>query len=69
VCACQFPADTDGTLDRVRGGTLRVGVTPANPFVILADRSEPQGVEVELVKRFARGLGARVEWVPVPNPS
>jgi polar amino acid transport system substrate-binding protein len=64
VGACQFPADTDGTLDRVRGGTLRVGVTPADPFVILADGSEPQGVEVELVKRFARRLGARVEWVP-----
>lgn len=62
--ACQFPADTDGTLDRVRGGTLRVGVTPADPFVILADGSEPQGVEVELVKRFARRLGARIEWVP-----
>jgi polar amino acid transport system substrate-binding protein len=61
---CQFPADTNGTLDRVRGGTLRVGVTPADPFVILAEGSEPQGVEVELVKRFARRLDARVDWVP-----
>jgi polar amino acid transport system substrate-binding protein len=62
--ACQFPADTHGTLDRVRDGRLRVGVTPADPFVVLADGKEPQGVEVELVKRFARRLGARVDWIP-----
>jgi polar amino acid transport system substrate-binding protein len=64
IGGCQFPADTDGTLDRVRGGTLRVGVTPADPFVILADGSDPQGVEAELVRRFARQLDAEVEWVP-----
>jgi polar amino acid transport system substrate-binding protein len=62
--ACQFPADTHGTLDRVRDGTLRVGVTPADPFVILADGAEPRGVEADLVRRFARRLGAEVEWVP-----
>jgi polar amino acid transport system substrate-binding protein len=64
IGGCQFPADTSGTLDRVRGGTLRVGVTPADPFVILADGSEPQGVEPELVRRFARQLDAEIEWVP-----
>ena len=64
VGGCQFPADTDGTLDRVRGGTLRVGVTPADPFVILADGREPQGVEAELVRRFASRLDAEVDWVP-----
>jgi polar amino acid transport system substrate-binding protein len=64
IGGCQFPVDTEGTLDRVRGGTLRVGVTPADPFVILADGREPQGVEPELVKRFARELGAEIEWVP-----
>jgi polar amino acid transport system substrate-binding protein len=61
---CEFPADVDGTLDRVRGGTLRVGVTPADPFVILSDGEEPQGVEPELVRRFARRIGATVDWVP-----
>lgn len=64
IGGCQFPADTEGTLDRVRGGTLRVGVTPADPFVILAEGSEPQGVEAELVRRFARRLDAEVDWVP-----
>jgi polar amino acid transport system substrate-binding protein len=64
LAGCQYPADVDGTLDRARGGTLRVGVTPADPFVTLADGSEPRGVEVELVKRFARQLDAAIEWVP-----
>ncbi len=63
ISSCQFPADTDGTLDRVRDGTLRVGVTDVPPFVVLAEGHEPDGVEAELVKRFARRLDARVKWV------
>ena len=59
---CEFPRDPEGTLDRVRGGVLRVGVTPADPWVQLGD-GEPTGVEVELVERFAETLDARVEWV------
>ena len=61
---CDFPADPDGTLERVRGGVLRVGVTPAEPFVRLDDGGDPTGVEVELVQGFAETLDARVEWVP-----
>jgi len=63
LAGCQFPVDTDGTLDRVRGGTLRVGVTDAEPFVVLHAGREPGGVEAELVRRFARRLDAEVEWV------
>lgn len=63
LAGCQFPADADGTLERVRGGTLRVGVTEADPFVVLGDGG-PRGVEVELVKNFARRLDAEVEWIP-----
>jgi polar amino acid transport system substrate-binding protein len=59
---CEFPQDPEGTLDRVRGGVMRVGVTPAEPWVTL-DGPEPAGVEVELVERFAATLDARVEWV------
>jgi polar amino acid transport system substrate-binding protein len=63
LCAgCQFPRDPEGTLDRVRGGVMRVGVTHVDPWVTL-DGAEPGGVEVELLERFARTLGARVEWV------
>jgi polar amino acid transport system substrate-binding protein len=64
VAGCQYPRDPEGTLDRVRGGVMRVGVTPAEPFVRLDDGGEPTGVEVELVQRFAETLDARVEWVP-----
>jgi polar amino acid transport system substrate-binding protein len=63
LCACQYPRDPEGTLDRVRGGTLRVGISPAEPWVTLAENEPPAGVEVELVKEFARTLDADVEWV------
>jgi polar amino acid transport system substrate-binding protein len=63
LCGCEFPRDPDGTLDRVRGGELRVGITPAEPFVRIDDAEGPTGVEVELVERFAETLDARVEWV------
>ena len=63
LSACQFPADTDGTLDRVRGHVLRVGVAEAEPFVEIPDSGPPQGVEVELVERFAQRLDADVKWV------
>jgi polar amino acid transport system substrate-binding protein len=63
LSGCQYPRDPEGTLDRVRGGVLRVGVTPADPWVMLNDDGAPTGVEVELVERFADTLDARVEWV------
>jgi polar amino acid transport system substrate-binding protein len=63
VAGCGIPRDPEGTLDRVRGGTLRAGITASEPWTTL-DGSRPGGVEVELVERFAAELGARVEWVP-----
>jgi polar amino acid transport system substrate-binding protein len=63
LCGCEFPTDPEGTLDRVRGGVLRVGVSPAEPFVQLTPGGEPTGVEVELVMQFAESLDAGVEWV------
>jgi polar amino acid transport system substrate-binding protein len=63
LCACQYPTDPEGTLDRVRGGTLRVGVSPAEPWVTLSEGRPPEGVEVALVEEFARTVDAEVEWV------
>jgi polar amino acid transport system substrate-binding protein len=60
---CRFPADPEGTLDRVTGGVMRVGLTTAEPWVKLPEDGAPAGVEVELVQRFADSLDARVEWV------
>jgi polar amino acid transport system substrate-binding protein len=60
---CQYPRDPDGTLNRVGGGAMRVGVTEADPWVVLEGDRPVGGVEVELARRFAREVGARIEWV------
>ena len=61
--ACGIPRDPESTLDRVTNGTLRVGVSASDPWVVVEDRlSEPSGVEAEIVKRFAAELGAEIEW-------
>jgi polar amino acid transport system substrate-binding protein len=62
VGGCGIPRDPESTLDRVRGGILRAGITASDPWTTL-EGGRPGGVEVELVERFADELGARVEWV------
>jgi polar amino acid transport system substrate-binding protein len=57
----RIPADPDGTLDRVRGGVLRVGVSLHEPWTTVT-AAEPGGIEPDLVRRWAAGLGARVAW-------
>ena len=61
TAACGLPNDPESTLDRVTGGTMRVGVTENPPWVVLCDGG-PSGVEVEIVELFARELGAEIEW-------
>jgi polar amino acid transport system substrate-binding protein len=64
LAGCQMPQDTDGTTDRIRRDhVLRAGISESDPFVILEPGKPPAGAEVRLVERFARGLGARVEWI------
>ncbi|WP_405219225.1 transporter substrate-binding domain-containing protein [Agrococcus sp. Ld7] len=60
-CA-SIPADPDGTLERVQGGTLRVGVTENAPWVVLGEGDDPTGTEPELVRAFAERVDAEVEW-------
>jgi polar amino acid transport system substrate-binding protein len=62
AAGCGIPRDPESTLDRVRGGTLRAGITASEPWTAL-EGGRPGGVEVALVERFAQELGARVEWV------
>lgn len=59
----HFPKDPEGTLKRVRHGTLRVGYTQAPPWVAPGSAG-PQGIEPALVRALARHLDARIEWVP-----
>ncbi|HWC13226.1 MAG TPA: transporter substrate-binding domain-containing protein [Actinomycetota bacterium] len=60
--ACGMPRDPEGTLDRVRGGTMRVGVTTADPFVVMEGDEPSGGVEVKLVEELAAELDAEIEW-------
>src|SRR3546814_14334158 len=62
VCGCDLPKDPEGTLDRVQGGVMRVGVSE-NPSWTMIDGATASGVEVDLVEAFAGELGARIEWV------
>lgn len=58
---CDIPRDPEGTLDRVRNGTLRVGLSDAPPWTSARDTAAG-GVEPELLRAFARSLGAEIEW-------
>lgn len=62
LAGCQFPRDVEGTLDRVRGGVMHAGISESDPWVRTGGQ-QPGGVEVELLRRFARSLDARIEWV------
>ena len=55
------PGDPEGTLDRVRGGTLRVGVSVNEPWTDIGPEG-PVGIEVELVKLIAAELDSEVRW-------
>lgn len=60
-CGLSMPADPDGTLNRVRGGTLHVGASP-NGEAVQVDGGTVSGAEVELVQLFAAHLDAKIEW-------
>jgi polar amino acid transport system substrate-binding protein len=62
ACGVSIPADPNGTLNRVTGGTLRVGVSPNPPWTEVSQGGEPTGSEVALVKEFAATLPAEVSW-------
>jgi len=60
--SCGLPRDPEGTSERIAAThELRVGVTDNGEWVD-ADSSEPNGIEPELVREFARRIGARVLW-------
>ena len=61
-CGVSIPTDPEGTLERVSGGTLRVGVSPNPPWIEIPQGAEPTGTEVRLVEEFATTLPAEVTW-------
>ncbi|MGH2685851.1 MAG: transporter substrate-binding domain-containing protein [Actinomycetota bacterium] len=58
--ACGIPRDPEGTLERVRGGVMRVGITANDPWTIAEG---PSGVEVALTEELAGDLDAEIDWV------
>jgi polar amino acid transport system substrate-binding protein len=62
LVGCQYPRDVEGTLERVSGGTMRVGVSDHEPWVNL-DGPQPTGVEPTIIRRFAETIDAEIHWV------
>lgn len=60
-CGITVPADPDGTLDEVSGGTLRVGTSP-DQGLVESTGGEPSGSIVDLVEDFAGSIDAETEW-------
>jgi ABC-type amino acid transport substrate-binding protein len=62
AASCALPRDPEKTSERISSRhELRVGVTD-NPPWTSASHAEPQGIEPDLVRRFASKLGAHVVW-------
>jgi polar amino acid transport system substrate-binding protein len=59
--ACGLPRDPEGTLDRVRGGTLRVGFVVDTPWVAEAGQGAG-GIEGAIATQLARSVGAGIAW-------
>ncbi len=57
-----MPRDPAGTLGRVEGGELRVGVLHAPPWARHGE-GEPGGAEVDAARALGKELGARVRFV------
>ena len=58
----RYPRDPEKTLETVRGGVMRVGVTEVEPWV-WREGEEARGVEADLVRELAEELDARIQWV------
>lgn len=66
-CVGTLPKDSQGTLDRVTGGVLRVGVSEHPPFTVVHPDGGISGQEVELLREYAAGIDAEIDWMPGPE--
>jgi polar amino acid transport system substrate-binding protein len=66
VTACDLPQDAAGTSDRVRRGTMRVGIVADTPWVT-DSAGKVGGIEGNFVAELGRKFGARVDWVRRPE--
>lgn len=66
LVACDLPRDSDGTLDRVRAGAMRVGVVIDTPWT-KDSAGVIGGIEGAMARALAESLGARIEWIRAPE--
>ena len=65
AAGCDLPRDPEGSLEKIRGAELVVGVSEAPPWVERG-AGQPEGIEADIVRRFARELDADVRWEWLP---
>lgn len=58
----NYPKDTYGSLEEAKNGVLLVGYIENPPFVIEKE-GVLLGIEVEIVKDFARSIGTEIQWI------
>lgn len=62
-CGGHYPADPEGTLDRISGGVLRVGISHQPPWTDIREgETSPQGIEVQVIEDYAASINAEIEW-------
>lgn len=61
---CDLPRDPLGTLERVQDGTMRVGIISGSSPWANYENGQPSGIEVKLIKLFAKDVNASIKWVP-----
>jgi len=61
VGCVDIPADPKGSLERIRGGVLNVGISLA-PGLVAGTEREPSGPLVELVHDYAASINATPNW-------
>ncbi|MDQ3995408.1 MAG: transporter substrate-binding domain-containing protein [Gemmatimonadota bacterium] len=66
-CTSCEARDQRGTLARVSGATLRVGVVENPPWTTWPTGGGAGGIEGALAAEVARDLGAQIEWVRAPE--
>jgi polar amino acid transport system substrate-binding protein len=62
VACASAPIDPEGTLERVRAGSIRAGITDNPPWTIVGGEVMA-GVEVDLLEGLADEIDAEIEWV------
>jgi ABC-type amino acid transport substrate-binding protein len=63
IACADFPRDAEDTLRQVEAGRqLRVGWSAAEPWV-RANGAEPQGIEPDLIRAWAKPRKIRIQWV------